>query len=184
MRPISRILASTAATVLLATLTGSAHAAASASIEQIRNGVGTATTTPIPAWGSGNAGGSNSHYLESHSNAYRTLMTGLPTNGTVIELQIGYAVKKSDSYAIDYLTHFQRLIPHVTFAHTQPEVIDPLAGTSGVGAVVTTAPIPLPTVNAMIDPDGADASPAVAQPSTSMSLLPSAERVMTLYGGT
>jgi hypothetical protein len=111
-------------------------------------------------------------------------MTGLPTNGKVVELTIGYATKKSGSYAIDYLTQYQRLLPHVTFAHTLPEVINPLDGIAGVGSVVTTAPIPLPTVNAMIDPDGADSSPAVPQPSTSMSLLPAAERVMTLYGGT
>src|SRR5262249_11729098 len=86
--------------------------------------------------------------------------------------------------AIDYLTQFQRLLPHVTFAHTQPEVIDPLAGVSGVSPVVTTAPIPLPTVNVMVDPDGADPSPAVAQPPTSMSLLPAHDRAMTRLGGT
>ena len=185
MRPTSRILASIAAMLLLATLPGAAHAAAaSATIEQTRNGVGTAVTTPIPAWVSGNAGGSNSHYLESHSNPYRTVMIGLPTNGKVVELTIGYAVKKSDSYAIDYLTSFQRLMPHVTFAHTQPEVVNPLAGVAGVSALVTTAPIPLPTVNAMIDPDGADSEPSAPQPATSMGLLPAAERMMTLYGGT
>jgi hypothetical protein len=83
---MSRILATVVATALLATLAGSAHAAASITIQQTRNGVGTATTTPTPAWVSGNAGGSNSHYLESHSNAYRAIMDGLPTNGTVIEL--------------------------------------------------------------------------------------------------
>src|SRR5262245_7470588 len=184
MRRTSRVLAAAAAAVLVLTLPGAAYAGASASIEQIRNGLGTATTTPTPQWVSGNAGGSNSHYLESHSNAYRAVMGGLPTNGQVIELIIGYDVKRSGSYAIDYLTHFQRLLPHVTFAHTQPEVFNPLAGVSGVAAVVTTAPIPVPTVNVMIDPDGADASPAVLQPATSASELPAAERVMTLYGGT
>ena len=185
MRSKSRILAAVAAVVLSATLAGVAHAGqASASIEQVRNGLGTATTTPTPTWVSGNAGGSNSHYLESHSIAYRTVMINLPTNGTVIELTLDYAAKKSGSYAIDYLTQYQRLLPHVTFAHTQPEVVDPLNGISGVGPVVTTAPIPLPTNNTMIDPDGADAAPAVPQPATSMSLLPDAERVMTLFGGT
>jgi len=179
-----RSIVTAAAMALLATLAGAAHAGPSASIEQVRNGVGTSPTTPTPSWVSGNAGGSNSHYLESHSNAYRTVMDNLPTNGTVIELIIGYDVKRSGAYAIDYLTQFQRLLPHVTFAHTQPEVFNPLAGITGVAATVTTAPIPAPTVNAMVDPDGADSSPAVPQPATSMSLLPSAERVMTLYGGT
>src|SRR5262249_61874130 len=131
-------------------------------------GDGRSATAQVPSCVSGKAGVLSSHYLESHSDAYRAVMGGLPTNGKVIELIIGYDAKRSGSYAIDYLTHFQRLLPHVTFAHTQPEVIDPLAGVSGVGAVVTTAPIPAPTVNAMIDPDGAGASPAVSQPATSM----------------
>src|SRR5215831_3286851 len=156
----SRLLAALAAPALLAVLTGAAQAGASATIDQIRNGLGTSPTTPTPSWVSGNAGGSNSHYLESHSNAYRAVMDNLPTNGKVIELVIGYDVKRSGSYAIDYLTHFQRLLPHVTFAHTQPEVIDPLAGITGVGPVVTTAPIPVPTQNVLVDPDGADSAPA------------------------
>src|SRR5690349_21185211 len=81
--------------------------AASASIEQVRNGQATATVTPTPSWGTGNAGASNSHYLESHSIAYRTVMDGLPTDGTVVELVIGYDVKRSGSYALDYLTQYQ-----------------------------------------------------------------------------
>src|SRR5204863_8148453 len=101
MRPMSRILATVAATALFVSLAGAAHASAGATIAQIRNGVGTATTTPTPTWVSGNAGGSNSHYLESHSNGYRAVMTGLPTNGKVIEIVVGYATKKSGSYAID-----------------------------------------------------------------------------------
>src|SRR5580765_3656135 len=185
MRSTSRILAAVAATVLLATLTGTAHAVATgATLQQIRNGVGTATTTPTPSWVTGNAGGSNSHYLESHSIGYRTIMVGLPTNGKIVELTLDYAAKKSGSYAIDYLTQYQRLLPHLTFKHVAPEVINPLDGVSGVSATVTTAPIPAPTVNAMIDPDGTDSAPAVLQPSTSMSSLPAAERVMTLFGGT
>ena len=82
----------------------------------------------MPTWGTGNAGASNSHYLESHSIAYRTVMADLPTDGTVVELVIGYNVKRSGQYAIDYLTHYQRLLPHVLFGHTQPESFDPLAG--------------------------------------------------------
>src|SRR5215510_8284879 len=123
---------------------GAAFAAPSATIEQVRNGVATAPTTPIPSWGTGNAGASNSHYLESHSIAYRAVMDQLPTDGTVIELVLGYDIKRSGSYAIDYLTQYQRLLPHVMFGHTQPEVIDPLAGVSGVSSLVTTAPIPRP----------------------------------------
>ena len=177
---------STAAAILAlgTTMASVALAAPSASIEQVRNGVATAPATPIPTWGTGNAGASNSHYLESHSIAYRAVMDQLPTDGTVIELIVGYNLKRSGSYAIDYLTQFQRLLPHVLFGHREPEVFDPLGGVAGVGPVVSTAPIPVTSRNVVIDPDGPDSEPAVSQPSTNMSALPAAERVMTLYGGT
>ena len=97
-----------AITIALTGLTGSALAAPSASIEQVRNGTAVATTTPTPTWGTGNAGASNSHYLESHSIVYRTVMDQLPTDGTIVELVIGYNIKRSGSYAIDYLTHCLR----------------------------------------------------------------------------
>ena len=181
----SRVFTTIVALALSTTLVRAQVAAsATASIQQVRNGLASATTTPIPSWVTGNAGGSNSHYLESHSIPYRTVMTGLPTDGTVIELVMGYAVKKSSSYAIDYLTQYQRLLPHVLFSHRNPEVIDPLTGITGVGSTVTTAPIPLPTKNLLVDPDGVNSDPAALQPMTSMASLPGSERVMTLYGGT
>ena len=180
----SHIFATVVALLLGSGSLSAAIAGPSASIEQVRNGVATATSTPTPTWGTGNAGASNSHYLESHSTAYRAVMDGLPTDGTVIELIVGYDVKRSGSYALDYLTHYQRVLPHVLFGHTTPEVFDPLSGVTGVGATVTTAPIPLPTQNLMVDPDGSDPEPAALQPSTSMAGLSAAERMMTLFGGT
>src|SRR5205085_1883651 len=114
---------------------------------------------------------------------YRTVMDQLPTDGTVVSLVIGYDVKVSGSYAIDYLTQYQRLVPHVLFSHRNPEVIAPLSGVAGVAPVVTTAPIPLPARNLVIDPDGAGSEPAAAQPATSMAALPDSQRVMTLFGG-
>src|SRR6188474_57326 len=101
MSALSRVLRYVTAATLVIVSASAAQAAPSASIEQVRNGQATATTTPIPSWGTGNAGASNSHYLESHSIAYRTVMDGLPTDGTVVELVIGYNVKRSGSYAID-----------------------------------------------------------------------------------
>jgi len=90
-------------------------------IEQVRNGTATATVTLIPTWGSGNAGASNSHYLESHSIAYRTVMADLPTDGSVIEMTLGYNVKRSGSYAPDYLPDYQRLLP--TFVLTKMPLV-------------------------------------------------------------
>ena len=148
----SRILVALLLVSCAFTLTGVAAANPSASLEQVRNGQASSTTTPTPSWANGNAGGSNSHYLESYSDAYRCVMDQLPMDGSTIELVISYDVKRGGFYAMDYLTHYQRLLPHVGFAHTSPEVINPLDGVSGVPATFTTAPIPLPTVNVSIDP--------------------------------
>jgi hypothetical protein len=111
-------------------------------------------------------------------------MDGLPTDGTVVELIVGYNLKRSGSYAIDYLTQYQRLLPHVLFAHRNPEVFDPLNGVTGVDTTTSTAPIPITTRNVMIDADGADGDPAMPQPSTNMAALTAQERMMTLFGGT
>src|SRR3989344_3136900 len=136
-----------------------------ASIEQCRNG---ASGTPnncldlggSAGWVNGNAGGSNSHYVEGLSIPYRTIMTDLPT-GTSVELILGYDIKHSDTHAIDYLTHFDRLEPHTPFGHSA-ESIDPTNGVSGLSGTTTTFPIPAPSFNS----------------------LPASERLMTLYGGT
>ena len=183
MSASSRLAFLFAIAVLGSAVTGAADAAPSASIEQIRNGTATATVTPDPTWGTGNAGASNSHYLESHSIAYRTVMNDLPTDGTVIEIVLGYDAKRSGLYALDYLTQYQRLLPHVLFGHRLPEVFDPLRDVTGVGPTITTAPIPLVTRSIVIDPDGSESEPAAPQPLTSMASLPDAERVMTLFGG-
>ncbi|MEO5617609.1 MAG: FlgD immunoglobulin-like domain containing protein [Candidatus Eisenbacteria bacterium] len=180
----ARILISIGVLVFSTATTGIALAGPSASIEQVRNGPATATSTPTPAWATGNAGASNSHYLESHSTAYRAVLDQLPTDGTVIEMVIGYDVKRSGAYALDYLTHYQRLLPHVLFGHSQPEVFDPLSGISGVGPLVTTAPVPIVSRNVSVDPDGSDPEPAALQPSTNMAALSQPERSMTLFGGT
>src|SRR5262245_5063058 len=183
-RTLTIALAAVVALAFTATFTGAAYAGASASIEQVRNGEATATVTPTPTWGTGNAGASNSHYLESHSIAYRAVMDGLPTDGTVIEMVIGYNLKRSGSYAIDYLTHYQRLLPHVLFSHREPEFFDPLSGVAGVDTTISTALIPITTRNVYVDADGTDPDPALPQPSTNMAALSNPERQMTLFGGT
>ena len=149
-----------------------------ASIEQCRNG---ASGTPnncldlggSAGWVNGNAGGSNSHYVEGLSIPYRTIMTDLPT-GTSVELILGYDIKHSDTHAIDYLTHFDRLEPHTPFGHSA-ESIDPTNGVSGLSGTTTTFPIPAPS---------SAGSPVLGQPATSFNSLPASERLMTLYGGT
>ncbi|MGH9008593.1 MAG: Kelch repeat-containing protein, partial [Acidimicrobiia bacterium] len=68
-------------------------------------------------WVNGNAGSENSHYIESHSIAYRARMTGMPIaadesdDSNDFDLWMSYDTKHSDKVAIDHLTHFQCLDP-------------------------------------------------------------------------
>src|SRR5262245_39867255 len=59
-----------------------------ANIDQIRNS-NTFPGITDPLWVNGNAGASNSHYVEGHSIAYRVLLTGL-TAGKQYSIVLGY----------------------------------------------------------------------------------------------
>src|SRR5262245_14620067 len=96
----SRILRLGATAFALVGFAASAPTAPCATMEQVRNGQAAGTTTPTPSWGTGNAGASNSPYLESQSIAYRSVMTELPTDGTIVEMTLGYDIKRSGSYAL------------------------------------------------------------------------------------
>src|SRR5689334_5753939 len=68
-----------------------AHATSpSANLDQARNGVDGATTSPV-SWVGGNAGNSNAHYIEGMSIPFRCTMTNL-TPGTQITLTMGYDI--------------------------------------------------------------------------------------------
>jgi hypothetical protein len=145
---------------------------------QAKNGPGSSPGTVT--WVNGNVSAIDSHYLEGYSIPYRIVMNSLPTDGTIIELVIGYDVKHSGKHAVSYLTHYQRLEPHVnTFGHPAEE-IDPLAGVSGVPITATTMAIPEPRVSKLIDCRPGD----LQQPSASFIVLNSDEKEMSLYGGT
>ena len=89
----------------------------SANLDQIRNGPANDPSKNFwdnfdnPMHVNGNAGASNAHYVEGHSISYRSLLT-LLTVGTQYDYVIEYDTKHSDKMALDYLTHFQRLLPH------------------------------------------------------------------------
>jgi len=144
-----------------------------ANLDQVRNGAAGSPVSP-GNWVNGNAGPSQAHYVEGFSIPYRVVMTDLPL-ATPITLTMGFDIKHSNRHAVDYLTHYDRLEPHVaTFGHAA-EVIDPLIGVSGVSVTIDTEPIPVPdTTN----------SPVPGQPAISFNALPAGERVMTLFGGT
>ena len=147
-------------------------------LEQCRNGtVGdTNACADLGAgtgWGTANVGGSQAHLAEGLSIPYRAVLDNLPTDGTVITLVLGYDIKHSSAHALDFLTHYDRLEPHVPiFGHTAEDVLP----TSGTGAPATfdTYQIPVPdTTN----------TPKAGQPATRFNSLPAGERLMTLFGG-
>jgi uncharacterized repeat protein (TIGR01451 family) len=168
------------AVLAVALLPGGARSAPgppAANLDQCRNGASASPANCVVdtnvGWVNGNAGASNSHYVEGYSIPYRATLTDIPT-GAPITLTLGYDIKHSDTHALDYLTHFDRLEPHAPFGHGA-EAIEPLSGVSGVSATVSLFDIPAPS---------SSGSPVAGQPTSSFNSLPGSERQMTLYGGT
>ncbi|WP_165760406.1 hypothetical protein [Niastella populi] len=158
----------------------------SGDIDQIRNGPASNPSKNFwdsydnPMHVNGNAGASNAHYVEGHSISYRSLITGVTVN-LQYEYVIEYDTKHSGRMAIDYLTHFQRLLPHQQFGHTA-EVINPRIVESGnteylMGMVDSnTFPIPAPFQS--------DANtPVAGMPQNSFNALPANDKLFTIYNG-
>jgi len=120
-----------------------------ANLDQYRNGGASSPVNTGSNWVNGNAGASNSHYVEGMSIPYRCVMTALPT-GTPITITFGYDIKHSDHMAIDYLSYYRRLDPHTIFGHPA-EPINPVAGTGLNPLTFTTFPIPTPTFSSLDD---------------------------------
>ena len=160
--------------VFLSIYAEKAFTAPKVNLNQGSNGADTMTFSPM-LWVNGNLGSGTAHYNEQMSVPFQCIFTGL-TPGVPGTITIGYDIKQSGSHAYDYLTHYNRILPHNFAAHSTPEAIDPLAG-SGLPANTpfSTYPIPVPS---------AAGSPIAGQPVTSFITLPAGERVMTLYNGT
>ena len=178
-----RFAASTAILVLLVGVMPVSVALAAppgTSLEQCRNG-SAASPNPCPStsgggsgWVSGNVGGSQGHLLEGYSIPYRAVLTNLPI-GTTITLVLGYDIRNGGANALDYLTHYNRLLPHGVFGHAA-ESINPRSDIPALAAAVEV-PYPIPA------PSSAG-SPVPGQPAASFNALPAAERNMALFGGT
>ena len=160
--------------LVLAVVTEKSLANASASLSQARNGAEATPSNPIQ-WVNGNLGLANAHYSEGMSSPYQCLMTGL-TPSVQITLTIGYDIRNSSKNAFDYLTYYNRLLPHLFVDHVEPETIDPLSG-SGLAAATpfTTYTIPMPS---------ATGTTVAGQPTDSYNALSSNEHKMTLFNGT
>jgi HYR domain-containing protein len=170
--------------VLLYTLSGALWAATAfaanpaADLDQARNGTASSPTSPVN-FQNGNAGSSNSHYIEGHSIAYRMLLTNLTTvapadtHSVVIE----WDIRHSSRNAIDFITYVDRLQPHTQFlpAHTQ-ESVQPRFGLSTTFSDSMVFSIPPPPVSTVVM--------GVPQPTTQFGALPGAEKVMKIYNGT
>ena len=179
------LVTATGQSSLLVATTTFTDAPSSVDLQQYRNGASGSPDTTGSNWVNGNAGASNSHYVEGYSIPYRLVMSNMPT-ATVCSLVMGYDIKHSSKNAIDYLTHYNRLndpLHSSAFGHT-PEPLTPTAGVAGINATTTTFPFPAPSVNVLVDADGVGGNPAALQPVTSYNALPAGERVMTLFGGT
>lgn len=132
-----------------------------------------------PVWNPGEVNEFEAHYLEGFSIPYRVVMEGLPTDGTQVDVQIGYQVKHGGKYAIAYLTHYQRLEPHTLTMSHNAEVVNPLVGVEDVPTVADTIPIPAPRSSVPIDCLPGNKM----QPASSFAGLSDGERVMSLFGG-
>ena len=90
---------------------------------------------------SGNVGGSQGHLLEGYSIPYRAVLTNLPMHGMTITLVLGSNIKNGGANALDYLTHYNRLLPHGVFGHA-PEVINPRSDIPALAAAADPLPHP------------------------------------------
>ncbi|WP_207510676.1 PKD domain-containing protein [Longitalea luteola] len=158
----------------------------SGNLDQIRNGPKNDPSKNFyddfdnPTYVNGNAGASNAHYVEGHSISYRSLITGAIINQQY-EYVIEYDTKHSGRMAIDYLTHFQRLLPHQQFGH-DAEVINPLIFEDGskeyIFNVKSTNTFPIPAPN---QPNAN--TPVDGMPQNSFNALTAAEKLFTIYNG-
>lgn len=134
----------------------------SVDLDQCRNGSAASHQDCIDGnWGNGNAGSSNSHYVEGESIPYRIVMENLPTSGP-ITLVLGYDNNNSSKHAIDYLTQYDRTDVNV----------DPIHDIAAASGVPSTFAIPAPS---------SVGSPVTSQPTTSFNALPAGERVMSIW---
>lgn len=159
------------ATILIGS--GASVLAASADLWQARNGSADSPKSPVQ-WAKGNAGPANSHYVEGYSIPYRMVLTGL-SNGPHT-LIIEWDTKHKGKHAIDYITHYDRLAPHLQFdGHATAELINPLDGIAGSFGTPGQFSIPTPSSSGSVVP---------GQPAASFQSLPPDERAMTIWNGT
>jgi len=143
-------------------------------LETGSNGAAASPTTPIN-WSAfaGPVAATNAHFLEGHSIPFRLVLQDVSTGYHAIEIE--WDTKKSDAFAIDYLTSHARLSPHDAFAgHATAETVDALSGLAGSFAGPTVFPLPSPSTAG---------SSVAGQPGGSFAALAAGDRVVAIWNG-
>src|SRR5215510_4907231 len=107
--------------LIAAASTQKANAAPGINLNQARNGTDLLPVSPMN-WVNGNVGSGQAHFIESMSASFQCVMTGL-TPGVTGTLVIGYDIRNSSKNAFDYLTHYNRVTPHIFGYHSTAETI-------------------------------------------------------------
>ncbi|MGH6691241.1 MAG: prealbumin-like fold domain-containing protein, partial [Gammaproteobacteria bacterium] len=158
--------------------------APSADLDQCRNGTADDPNDcedlgGASGWVNGNVGSQQGHLAEGLSIPYRVRLEEVP-QGEDIDIYFSYDTKHSNRVAIDHLTHFQCLEPHLQFGHAA-EVVDPTSGFDNGGTYNlgngSTFPIPAPTF-----PNAPSDAPGFATGFAGS--LNDCNRDMTIWGGT
>jgi|GEM_PF-2872935 len=139
-------------------------------LDQIRNGPRNAPLNP-PDWVNGNANKTQAHLAEGYSQAYRLVISGLTLGAHSITIE--WDTKSGGKHGIDFITHYQRMLPHTPIFDHAAETIQPLLGLAGSFGPPSTFPIPTPS--------GSNNGHDVA---AFFNSLPPSERMMTIFNGT
>ena len=147
-----------------------------ADLDQAKNGTPGSPISPVD-FVNGNLGSSNSHYREGHSVPYRMVFENVASGTHYVIFE--WDLKHSGKHALDYITHFNRILPHTFSPSHSPETINPLEGLAGGFAAPTTFAIPAPSSAGSPVP-----LPVPGQPTASFNSLTAGEKLMTIYNGT
>jgi len=124
-------------------------------IDQGDNGQRTTPKSPVD-WVNGNLNTTKTHYIEGQSIPYRITLDNIPT-GVPITVRIGFDLRNSGHFAIDYLTSDTFASKHeVFFKHPPEKVIEEL----GIPVpIVVTQYAPLPDPGNLNAPSGWSSQP-------------------------
>ena len=148
-----------------------------ASLSQVRNGTASNPISP-GNWVNGNVGAQQGHYVEGNSIPYRVVMTDLEP-GTLVELEIEYDITHSYKHAIDFITTYNNLEPHLSVLGHDPEDIYPTIDYETLWPAGTA-----PEDQALIPTPNSTGSPVAGEPAATFDAQPDSLKQMSLWGGT